>query len=64
LKKKFGKFFLQNGENSPQNIIGYDMWNFIKFGLMLERRFYFQFDDMKKIGKIFNKIKNLIEFTL
>jgi hypothetical protein len=55
---------LPNGENSPQNIIGYDMWNFIKFGLMLERRFYFQFDDMKKIGKIFNKIKNLIEFTL
>ncbi len=32
--------------------------------LMLEESFYFQFDDMKKIAKIFNKITNLVEFTL
>jgi len=35
-----------------------------KIGLMFEKRFYFQFHDMKKIAKIFNKINNLIEFTL
>jgi hypothetical protein len=48
---------LPNGENSPQNIIGYDMWNFTNFGLMLEERFYFHFDDIKKNCENFQQNK-------